>query len=510
VTAERGSDRRAVVPRWRSWLKTDRSGELRPLRPSATPKIALTSDPLAEPTTNFQAHPGVHAASDLIASALVVGKVTDEAIRAAHYVMAQQEAPTPVVFLAESLLAGEQTTNDAQLSEATDEARRERVSRLKSILRREPRNSVRWVDLAWVYTALGQPLSAEHAMRIALNLGRPNRFVLRAANRFEIHRNDFEKAASLLNRDPGRLEDPWLLSAEIATQSLLERTSKHIKIARRIVDRGGFAPWHVGELASALATVELSGGQNRSARKLLKLALREPTENAVAQVEWSAPEMVQPDQLKLPFGFEVRARHAAREARWTEAVAFGIEWLKDQPFSFDAAAHTSFIASVEAEDYASAELAAALGLRTNKHSILLLNNLAFALANQMKLDKARESLDLAASLEGNEHDRALLTATRGLVAFRSGRQEEGRNLYKSAIDQFRSDNHLIALCTAFWAREEVLAHTEFAEGALSQAESASKRAKDEETGRLVDRVRRLMKESSVGRHVSSFIGKMQR
>src|SRR5262249_17270437 len=131
-----------------------------------------------------------------------------------------------------------------------------RIAKLRSIVRSEPRNALRWADLAWVFTALGVTRSAGRAMRVALALNPENRFILRAAVRFEIHRNDIERASEILRADRTRLADPWILAAEIATSTLREQTSPFMRLARQTLDSRSLSSWHLSELASAVATVE--------------------------------------------------------------------------------------------------------------------------------------------------------------------------------------------------------------------------------------------------------------
>src|SRR5262249_3826120 len=147
---------------------------------------------------------------------------------------------------------------------------------------------VRWVDLAWVYTALGQRDPARRAMEMALRLGPINRFVARAHARFSVHLNDFDRARAFLNSDQVSLDDPWMLSAEIAVATLQGQSSRHVKRARKVVESGRLHASHVSELACALASLAISAGKPKEARRLLRLALEAPTDNTLAHLEWIA------------------------------------------------------------------------------------------------------------------------------------------------------------------------------------------------------------------------------
>ena len=68
---------------------------------------------------------------------------------------------------------------------------------------------------------------------------------------------------------------------------------------------------HISELASALATVEFSENNLRQSKKLIKLSLKEPTENSIAQAIWLFPDYVNSQERKeslidVPKAYEAR------------------------------------------------------------------------------------------------------------------------------------------------------------------------------------------------------------
>ncbi|MCG5443363.1 hypothetical protein NIE79_001167 [Micromonospora sp. NIE79] len=424
-------------------------------------------DFLAEHEHAFHERPGVYTAGDLLSSAAIMEISSPSIDRAAEVVLRSQEHPGAVRRLAERAQAGwqsdiEVSKNPPQLE--SDHAQR-RVAQLRRILSREPRNSIRWADLARAYATLGYSDSASRAMTVALQIGPINRFLLRAATRLDLYREDPDHAIYMLNRHASHLSDPWVLAAEIATSTSMDRSSKHMRRARKVIDNRELPPWHISELASALSAVELRAGRVKQARKLLTVSLENPTDNALAQAEWSSTHGVvvpdlqesRSDLLDAPTGYEARALYFASRGDYDLAVSNAIQWLADQPFAMDAAVFTSYTASVLADDHETAAYAAGIGLRAYPHDNLLLNNLAFACARLGRLEDAQDALSRMRLTNDEEMSAAIASATLGLVSLRVGNVEEGRNLYRTSV---RSLEHMkydesAALAALFWCEEEL-------------------------------------------------------
>jgi tetratricopeptide (TPR) repeat protein len=478
VTAAGTPDDRDVVPRWRPFGHAVRSGETAPLARRAP--LREPSD-LSESEAAFRDSPGNYTAADLVGAAFTTSTRSELAMEAARGLVDDPDAGAAPRDLARALL--DWAAYGPRLPEETDPpqldflAVRQRAGQLRRILRSEPRNAVRWADLALAHTVLGHPQQAEREIRTALAIAGPNRFLLRAAARLYVHMDRSDDAHELLTRDPSVLEDPWLAAAELATATLAGRTSRHTRRARQLVDdTAGHAPRHLSELASQVATAELRAGKARHAKRLMAVALREPTENALAQAEWASANglTLQEANLEGPRTYEARALRFSHAGDWAAASAAGMEWLADQPFAQEAAQFTSYAASVGAEDWALAQRAAEAGLVANPDDHMLRNNLAFALANQALVADAYEHFRVIPWTHVTGRERAVLVATEGLLLFRSGQAEDGRHQYRAAINAFNQlgDADHAALATAFWAREEIMADTDHA----GQAVAASKQA----------------------------------
>lgn len=479
MTAAGTPDDRDVVPRWRPFGLTVRSGETAPLARRA-PLRGPTD--LSEPEAAFRDSPGNYTAADLVGAAFTTSTRSELALEAARGLADDPDAGAAPRDLARALL--DWAAYGVRLPEETDPphldflAVQRRAGQLRRILRAEPRNAVRWADLALAHTVLGHPLQAEREMRTAIAIAGPNRFLLRAAARLYVHMDRPDGAHDLLVRDPSVLEDPWLAAAELATATLAGRTSRYTRRARQLVDDGeGHAPRHLSELASQVATAELRAGRARRAKKLMAVALREPTENALAQAEWASANGLTLHEANLegPRTYEARALRFSHAGDWAAASAAGMEWLADQPFAQEAAQFTSYAASVGAENWALAQKAAEAGLVANPDDHMLRNNLVFALANQDRVTDAYEHLRVIPWTHVAGRERAVLVATEGLMLFRSGQAEGGRRQYRAAISALNhmGEPDLAALATAFWAREEIMAGTDYIGPAIAEAKQAA-------------------------------------
>lgn len=338
------------------------------------------------------------------------------------------------------------------------------VRRLRRLLAEDPRNALAWLDLARVYTSNGQRPAATRAIRAALATGGDQRFVLRSVARYYLHIDDPERAHTLLRRAPDLARDPWLMAAEIALAEPAHAAPRSVRLGRQLLAAGDTAPFHLNELASAVATLEARDGKRRIARKLFEQALQAPSDNTVAQAEWAARRhhvLELPDGLlNVPAFFEARARAACAAGRWSDALSACVEWFEDEPFSTRAIAVATTLASSGQGDYVEAAMLAGRGLVANPENPVLRNNLVFALAQAGRVMQARHEYERwSRRAHGlGDSDRIAWEATGGLLAFREGRPDDGRPAYERAIELATASGNrtMQRLVVAYWAAEEAL------------------------------------------------------
>jgi tetratricopeptide (TPR) repeat protein len=242
-----------------------------------------------------------------------------------------------------------------------------------------------------------------------------------------------------------------------------------------MVDAGKVRPFHLSELSGALGTLEVVSGHRKNAAKLLEYSMTEPAENAIAQVAWIIrnvdSSVIKPIALITDRSSEASAWVARAAGDWNDAFDHAKQWQMEQPFSSRPALIASHAASTGLEDFDAAVEVLEQGLLCNPDDSSLLNNHAFAMAKQNRLIEARQSLARAVNLSASPDTRICLTATEGLIEFRSGNVELGRKLYRKAMSDAaeRSDNGLGEVAQINLAIEEGLAHTAVATESIREA-----------------------------------------
>lgn len=482
---------RRIVPRWREARLSLPTGELTPL-PSGIAKPEALPEELGRRQEEWRQNHSVPFAADLAGVALTLG-VPERAHDAAEFLLNEGVANTnpALATLANAVLG--RLPPISILPTRTKEELSKAVHETRTRLRSEPRNGLLWVDLARHYTVLGQPASAATAMHRGLAIFPESRFVIRSAARFHIHTGDLDYASELLRRNPRTPHDPWLLAAEVAVASILGRSPKHIKQARSFVANEGLARRHITELAAALGTLDLGSGKRRDVRKLLRLSLEDPTDNALAQVRWIAnviPHLsIDPSLLSAPRTFEARALEHFSRQEWTATMNAAVEWFNDEPFSSRPARMATFVGAVLLEDYDASARLAHDALRASPKEQALRNNLVFALASAGRLEEAIEEAGLADESKMEAPLPWVWQATRGLLAFRAGYPDVGRSLYRATIAA-TMEHYLetAAFAAGFLAREEFMAGTDGWQAALKEAQELAGKAQSPPLSALIARL----------------------
>ena len=131
----------------------------------------------------------------------------------------------------------------------------------------------------------------------------------------------------------------------------------------------------------------------------------------------------------------------------------------------------SFVAATHLEDLTEAERLAAAGLLADPDDLLLRNNMAFILATADRVDEADRWYEGIAEADLNRPSRICWLATGGLIAFRRGNENAGRELYQKAMSlaDRAGDTDRHALAAAYLAREEVRTSTPGSSDALQRA-----------------------------------------
>ena len=483
-------DNRRLVPRWRSFYATLRSGELS--LPSSSNRIRDDTTPkFLENLELFGMAPSLLTAAEVVQFALVNGN-EERAIDAARRILTIDVEAAPLVR-AQAAIVLRRAGREEDIPAGVLSDHVFSVSNPRKMTRMHPEDPIAWVELALRQTTAGHGRSAERSMRMALRLAPNNRHVVRSASRLFLHLDDPEGAHSLVVRNAATQSDPWLIAAEIALASVANRPPKFFKVGVKLVESGGVLAHQLTELAGAIGTMDLVDGNRKRSRKMFVQSMSDPTGNALAQGEWASPHF----SLEIvPFGrfatvpeaAEAKAFHLYRETKFSDVLEPCREWVNFDPFSIRPFEFGASAAGL-AEMYGEAIQFAESGLKLRRDAPLLLNSAAFALASTGKLDEAESKLDCVKE-SASEIIKNVVLANRGLIAYRRGDIAEGRRFYCEAIDGFKKlgSSRLSANARVYMAREADLANEADAAVLLRQAKTYAEPFLKTEVGVVLDRL----------------------
>lgn len=475
-------EERFVFPKWRSFGKTIALGELDSFNQNKLHKSKKT-DVIKEYIIDFELNQSNIYASELLSAAISNGlEDEEEVIKAAKFIKdSKNKITVSQKSLSETILSKninpypEKCLTSLDLLKELDESKdrtREKIREIKKKLFNYFKNPILHVELSRYYLLLGQKKSAIKSIRYALNLGPTNRFVLRCAAKLSEHFSDndaelLEEMRRILNKHSIATYDPWLLSAEIAISSQLNRTSRFIKKGMEFIKSNSISPFSFTELASSIATVEMEYGSHKNSRALFNQALISPNDNSFAQIEWAAQKdknikIPSLQEVNIKKNFEALAMGNYHSEKYDFAVSHMVEWLLDQPFSKAPSITGSYIASTFTKDYKTAINLSKAGLISHPDDVTLNNNLAYALALDENPQAALKILDsMSGILNIPMETQICQEATRGLAMFKLGTKENistGRKLYESAINKAikeSNDNNFISLAILNYVRAEI-------------------------------------------------------
>ena len=336
-------------------------------------------------------------------------------------------------------------------------------------------------------------------MYVATRIGGDSRFVARSAARLFLHSGEPLLGLRALRGAAGAKSDPWLLAAEIAVSSASGFPSLFAKLGRNRLEDSSFSRFESSELASAVGTLELENGKARLARQHFRESLIAPNDNSLAQAEWARRLVgdldIRSGSFAVPRSFEALAYKHFNNGHWEDAARQGINWLQDQQFSRWPAVFTSYVSSLN-DGYDRSVSILEKSLRCNPADAQLLNNLAFALASSGKVLDAQAALQRIQPGTSTGLSAVTLIATEGLVLFRSGFVEAGRQLYVRAAEKAQALGHVKyrAMAALYLAREEILAGTTQWEESLRVGLGEAKKSNEPDVKFLATRVEALSKQ----------------
>jgi tetratricopeptide (TPR) repeat protein len=449
---------RQVVPRWLDYASSCSLGLLRIVNKKMNDEFEIFPNPRIE--FDWENDPNLFSAIELVAEAVILKTFESlKAKEAARFILKNASNSSLLVLeLARHFLEETNNKNDFVSPGRGEWEDRSLIKSLKKTIRTHLNNPIAWSDMALLYAVLGQGKKCRRAMQFAIALGKQNRFVLRSASRCFLHIEEPEYAIKILRDSEMCGIDPWVTSAEIALSEWMNISSSFVKVGQQLVKNSNLSPFSLSELLACLSTLEIKNGALKKGKALLRDVLIDPSENALAQVEWITKLIhteIQTD-IPIPASYEAQARHHLRKKEFLESLNATKKWAKFQPFSSRPLISASFIASACLNDDAQAISIIESSANTHRKNSMLINNLAFCYARQNNIEQATEALSNLCFANLNDCEKFTIEATRGLIYFRSGEIEKGRELYRNSINSFEKIKEInsAAIGTYFWALEE--------------------------------------------------------
>ena len=227
---------RQIIPRWYTFHTARLLGDVAPLRAQQLPKD-LVKSAIARRERDWVDLKQLTYAIDLIGTAIALNDFSSPHLsEAVNFVLKNKDIASGLATeLAEKLLnrGNTPTDQDNQSHLFTDKSQFYHwIGQLKKDVRDYPLNSIKWAELAFFYSVIGQNHAAEHAMGAAMAFTHENRYILRSAARFYLHRGDPEEAIFHLRRSQLLNVDPWIMASEIAICDAFNIRSKILKHGR--------------------------------------------------------------------------------------------------------------------------------------------------------------------------------------------------------------------------------------------------------------------------------------
>ncbi len=497
---------RNVIPRWRDFDTTVAIGELKSSRQIVSPPNQPRGNFLAARLKDWKNNKTIPFAAEVIGTAFVLGRQY-EAVEVAKFIVEQKEGISESLkAIAVKILNPSVEVEIESLIDDTHNVETtylyKRIHNLRNRLRKEPRNSIVYVDLARAYTLVDENEKAIQAISLALKISPNNRFILRSAARLMLHTKDYNQAHKILRQAEITKYDSWLLAAEISVASAVKNPTRFAKTGQKLLAENKLSPLETTELATALAMLEIDYGKSREARKLIQKAIISPTENSLAQIEWAARNRIKLDFVDIdsfenvPLIHEAKAWEHYCNGDWKKALNESWKWFYDQPFSDRPVILGSYIASTVLGDYSESIKILEKGRTSNPNEFLVLNNLAFSYASIDDVVNAQKVFSEINTNGLDDTNKIVLAATEGLIAFRSGDLERGRVKYLNAINAAEKDSLLQTRAYVYYAREEIRAKTQLAEDTRKIALEKSDKIKNGEIQIIVRRELKQKPEST--------------
>lgn len=482
MSTNQGDLKRELIPRWLPFSVAQKVGALS----YSGNKYYPTWDQsiLTKAKVDWNQNRTAAYATELISLITIGFKIDEDMVSAANFIVSEKMNVSHYSYeLAVSILSPTTPNSNPKIQNLDNqEYASQSISLIKSKLKNYQDNPLLWSDLAYYYGVVDQKEKSIRAISIALQLGGDSDFIVRNNARALTHYDDLDKALYYVRRYPLLKSNPSVLAAEIALTNLMQKTSKFASHALSLLTSLDPKLPGVNELAAVAATIEGGSGNKKKVKKLIDKSMIAPNENSLAQVEWLS-ENLNIDNTKFDSSPQVLANYEALTWRfeaqgdYKSALENCASWQAFQPFSAIPATKGSYLATVALQDYQLALNFALKGYKRSPHDITVANNLACCLALTGDLVKARTVLTSVDIENADLSEQASIIATAGLIEFRNGMAERGRELYEKSINIIEKNRNeqALALALTFWYEEEKKIKGVVADKILEKAKKLAKK-----------------------------------
>lgn len=465
---------RRVIPNWRYYHNTLQLGELGSLSSEIKD---LEFFPIDDYVDDWIDNKSIHRATDLISTAICNSqKENPYVIEAAKYLLdVNLKNVTDIQRNMSKYILNEDEVSDKRILHLNIRAMdkldnvsdvREKIKSLRVIAHVNPYNPIVYVDMARAYTTIGELDKAERLIKLSLYLDPRSRFVARSAARFYIHKEDYDRALDIIRKTGYSKYDPWLMASEISVAMMNNKRTFNIKKGERMAFSDNYNPFCISELASTIGTVEMEDGYRKVSRDLFRRSLVSPNDNSLAQAGWATRNYnlslnIQ-DITEISNGYEERAYRLLFEEHYEEAMDSIIDWICDMPFSEKSVKLGYEVSTSLLKNYSLSSKILEIGLKANPFNMNMLNNRAYVCALDNKIEEAQKEmrrLEKICRIDDGGTIPICMTATQGLILYRSGKINEGKNKYEQAIQMAKDlkDEEVVIKALLNMYREEIIA-----------------------------------------------------
>lgn len=444
-------------------INANELGSPAPDGPLANPKIISRLD---SEISAFLQHRHHRLGADLFERVILAGDL-ERAKKLAPLLVNDKRLAQPLRSLAERIIGGpSEHFSEPNCSEL--------IGLTRKRLREEPRNGIRWVELARLYTISRQPEKAAAAFRVATALNPRDRFTLRAQIRFFLHIHETKSAASVLGHKLDSVSDPWLKSAGLSALMIAKRNPSGGIITDPKAIRGENL-FEYSEWLAACGMLNLSDGREKKAKDFFLKAWEAPSGNVTTHAEWVTRSLIpdlRPKAISLQgMTPEAKAGRFFSLGLWKDMRIAVDEWILEEPYSrkpFKVLAQAHNLKG-EFTDAASWAERACDGVVPDWGAKV---SLVYALLNLRRLDEAEallKGLETAALTPSNA---IVVLANLALLLVQRGAVDDGLALYR------RAEKEALKVNESFSAQVFI--------NSLIAAKLAGRNVSDDDRSRLMD------------------------